>query len=268
MTAFKTLKAAREAGFCEREDYHYGGEEIIVKGHLLVRNAKAAVSRTEWSKRGFRVGRDAIPHARCSVYSMNLGHLIYDVYREDQVEPKRRAAPPKQIDILAAVWVINRRAKRCRDLASTHYATGTHGLTAAVKQEKLELYRMKGQALHYLHSEGRLTIVGYHRFPGGNWAEVLHGSAYVFHRPCPAQASGTAAEIEEIEAKPRRSKEPRLKDARHTVEEYLRDRPEVEVFEWPQKALILSTREWEYREDNDSFSGYDDFDDDDFEDDL
>jgi hypothetical protein len=48
----------------------------------------------------------------------------------------------------------------------------------------------------------------------------------------------TAEEICEIEAQPRDSKEPRLKDALHTIEEYLRGKPKADVFEWPRRPRL------------------------------
>jgi RNase P/RNase MRP subunit p29 len=233
---FTKIKAAMQVGFRERKGWEYGGEEITVKGRLLVRNPIEAVSKTEWSKRGYRVRQDAQPHCYRSIHFTGRGSVTYAVYRDDQVESKRRVSlmPPTLIDALSAVWAINRRAKRCHDLASSHYKSGTHGFSAMVKNEKLELYRLKGQALHYLRKQRRLETAGYHRFPSGNWAEVLEGGGYTFHRPCPDRSDETAKEIDEIEAKPRGSKEPRLKDALHTIKVYLGGKPEVDVFEWPQ----------------------------------
>ncbi len=169
------------------------------------------------------------------------------------------------IDTLAALWAINRRAKRCRDLASTHYKTGTHGFAAVSKAEKLELYRLKGQALHYLLLEKRLEVVGHHRFPEGNWAEVLKGSGYTFHRPCPTQQGQAVNEIDEIEAKPRGSKEPRLKDALYSIKAYLDGKPQVCVFESAHKAPFRPrrlSRHWnDFDEDSDEDVEDDDFDD-------
>jgi hypothetical protein len=234
---FETIRAAKEAGFRQRKEWEYGGEEITVKGRLLVRDPEAALSRTEWSRQGFRVCRDAEPHAHRFAYFERGGHRHYPVYREDQVIPKREVSrtEPVRIDVLAAVWVLNRRAKRCRDLAQAYYQRRAHGFARAAKNEKLELYRLKGQALHHLLAEGRLAVAGHHRFAGGHWAEVLRGEGYTFHRPCPAKSDAAAVELGEIEAKPRGSKEPRLKDARHTVAAYLAGKPEVRVFEWPEK---------------------------------
>jgi hypothetical protein len=216
---FETIKAANEAGFRERKKWEYGGEEITVKGRLLVRNPREAISKSAWSKQGFCVPRDAEPHSDRFAYFEGGGNRHYPVYREDQVAPKRQVSPtpPVQIDVLAAVWVINRRAKRCRDLAQAYYRRRAHGFAGAAKDEKLQLYRLQGQALHYLLAEGRLAVAGHHRFPGGHWAEVLRGEGYTFHRPCPEMSDATVVELDGIEAKPRGNKEPRLKDARHTV---------------------------------------------------
>ena len=241
---YPTIKAAVESGFRRRKAWEYGGEEIAVKRRQLVRDPKEAYSRTEWSKRGRRVRRDAEPHCYRTAYIEGRKTITYPVYREDQVEPKRQisSTPPVLIDVLAALWTINRRAKRCRDLASTYYRSRMHGFAATVKEKKLELYELKGQALHYLLLERRLEIVGHHCFPGGNWAEVLRGEDYCFHRPCDEQTGQTVTEIDDIEAKPRGPKEPRLKDALHTVKEYLGGRPEVDIFEWPLR--ISSTRRY------------------------
>ena len=263
---FTTIKRAMKAGYRERKAWEYGGEEITVKGRLLVRNPHEALSRTEWSKRGFNVRKVAQPHCNRSVYSTERGHISYEVYRKDQVEPKRQVSytPANLIDLLSAVWVINRRAKRSRDLASCHYQSGTHGFARSVKNEKLELYRLKGRALHYLLAEGQLEIAGCHRFPGGNWAEVVKCGGYTFHRPCPHRTDGTAKQLDDIEAKPRESKEPRLKDALYSVKEFLKGKPKVKVFEWPQKVRTRPTRSSQHWKENDFGESEEDYEDSDF----
>ncbi len=260
---FLTIKAAKQAGFHERKEWEYGGEEILVKNHRLVRNPEEAISETAWSKRGYRLKADAEPHCTRSVRSHSAStQLIYPVYRDDQVEPKRQQnlMPAAIINILPALWVINRRAKRCREMAKSHYRHGSHGFAATCKDEKEEMYRLKGQALHYLLEEQRLILVGHHRFPGGIWAELLQGEGFTFHRPCQPQEGAAAEDRSEIEAKPRGTKEPRLKDAIHTVTAYLADKPEVTTFEWPSKQQsspdLLEEGETELDDDGDDY--YDD----------
>jgi len=87
-----------------------------------------------------------------------------------------------------------------------------------------------------------LGVVGFHQFPGCIWAEVLEGCGYRFHRPCPAWPGEAAEALGEIEAKPKGRKEPRLKDAIHTLQEYLACKPEAEVYEWPPRAYGASGR--------------------------
>ena len=151
-TKFKTIKAALAAGFRERRPQDYGGEEIVVKDHTLVRNAEEAVAMTVWRKRGFRPMKDVEPHARMKFYMYRRGgYLEFDVFRRDQVEPRRRnkPIPPRPIPLAAAVWVINRRAKRARDLASRAYHIQSHEVASLRSQERDGLYRLKSQMLQH-----------------------------------------------------------------------------------------------------------------------
>jgi len=234
---FTTIKAAKQAGYRTRKKWEYGGQEVTVKGRLLVRHPKAAVSKTEWSKRGYRVLDEAVPHSSRTFAFKSGASYTYDVYRDDQLKPKRTLVvrPPVLINVLAAVWVINRRTKRCRDQASNWYAKGAHSRAASAKEEKEQLNKLKSQALHYLVAEGRLKIVANHRFPDKNWAEVLKGDGYTFHRPCATKEGEAPDLINEIEAKPRGSKEPRLKDALFTINHFLEGKAKVGVFAWPEK---------------------------------
>jgi hypothetical protein len=61
----RTLEEAHAAGYRERKDWEYGGEEITVKGELLVKGAKEAISETAWRKHGMRIKRGPQPHATC-----------------------------------------------------------------------------------------------------------------------------------------------------------------------------------------------------------
>lgn len=86
--------------------------------------------------------------------------------------------------------------------------------------------------------EGRLTPETFHKF-GDNWAEVLTGEGYRFHRPCRPPVNADTLEVvqlEEIEAKPHKADEPRLKDAEFTLEKYLADREHEDVYHWPSRV--------------------------------
>jgi hypothetical protein len=246
---FKSLKAARAAGYHDLRDEEYGGEQTQVEGRTLVRDPQVAVSKTAWGERGFRVRRGETPHAEVSgtVGGKNRSWLVY---RDDQVEPKRviRRLEPKRVPLLAAVWTINRTAKRFRDAATRHYHGGRHGFAGDASQRKEMLYARKGQALHHLMADGTLQHAGYHRFPGNKWAEVLTGAGFTFHRPCetPKQKSGKA--LSTIEAKPRGAREPRLCDAIFTLDEFLDGKALVDIYEWPprERRNCGSEREEDY----------------------
>jgi hypothetical protein len=156
--------------------------------------------------------------------------------------------PPEKIDLLLAVWVVNRAAKRYRDSASAHYQAGQHGFARYASETKGTLYHLKSQALAHLEKEGHLRVVAHHAFPEGNWAEVLESGKYRFHRPCPTPSSLKPSDnpfLEEITKKPRESKEPRLCDAQYTLKAYLADKTTAEVYQWsrPTKEAFYDT--WE-----------------------
>ncbi len=162
--------------------------------------------------------------------------------------------------MLAAVWTVNRSAKRCRNAASGCYEWGHKAQASVWSKRKSGMYVLKAQALHHLVTEGRLQVVGYHRFQD-NWAEVLRGEDYTFHRPCPPPSDDVQSkQLEEIEAKPRGTKEPRLKDALYTLESYLDGKGEVEVFQWPSRP---GSRPVSFYEDDEE-EGWDDDDDEEF----
>ena len=181
----------------------------------------------------------------------------------EKVAVRPPIAPAENIDILRAVWGINRYAKRCRDAASSCYTSNAHAFAGIWSRRKAEAYDLKSQALHYLVAEGRLAHAGYHQFDGGNYAEVLEGDGYRFHRPCEDPEGIDVEEIDGIEAKPKHSKEPRLLDCRHTLELYLLEKPPAEVYEWPARSRATgrqSSRWIDYDQDE--------FDDDDADDDY
>ena len=237
MRNYPTFAAARRAGYRVCKPWEYGGKQITVKGRVLVCGPDEAHSPTEWSRRGYRVRAGQQPHA---TRSGRVGgkRQVWDVYRKDQVRPKGKwtPRPPRQIPILAAIWVLNQRAKRCRDLARHHYDAERFGFATSARREKVRLYELKGQALHHLVESGELKVIGHHQFPDGQWAEVLQGGGYTFHRPCPTQPGTAGAQIDHIEAKPRGAKDPKLKDALLTANSFLAAKPRAHVFSWPPRV--------------------------------
>ena len=181
---YPTIKSALAAGFREKRPQDYGGEEIVLKSHTLIRNAVEAESMTEWGQKGFRPIKGVEPHARVRIHQYRRGYLEFDVYRNDQVEAKRQSSPATTIPVLAALWVVNRRAKRCRDLAINYNDQKAYGFAKSNTREKKRIYGLKGQVLQYLLNEDAAVIIGHHRFPNGNWAELVSCEGYTLHRPC------------------------------------------------------------------------------------
>jgi len=223
-------------------------------------------SKSEWERRGYALIEGSLPEGERYGGGMGAGGSWYPVYRPDQVRPKRKVTskPPIEVPLLAALFTLNRRAKRCRDLASTYYESGAHQFIGKVKKEREHIYYLKGQALGHLVSAGILTPIGYHRF-GENWAEVLGGEGYRFHRPCAApEGIADAPQLEDIEAKPKGSKEPRIKDALFTVEQFLKNKSFVETFEWPERVRLSrkfrkpDLRKLDNDEDSDNYDPSDD----------
>jgi hypothetical protein len=83
----KTLVDAKGAGWHRPKPDEYGGVEIVLKGHRLVKDTSQALSRTAWRKKGRMVRDNESPHA---VVSGRIGggvkHISWDVYREDQTD--------------------------------------------------------------------------------------------------------------------------------------------------------------------------------------
>jgi hypothetical protein len=236
ITQFASLKAAMAAGFRRPRPHEYGGEQIDIKGRRLVRNAEIAVSRTEWSRRGFYVVRGACPHTTKRA-RVNGKTLSWDVFRSDQVRQRRehKVAEPNLLPLLLALWAVNRAAKRQRDAARKLHAARAFALASLAKERKKELYWLKSQALHFAILDGMLTVAGYHRFEYDHWAEVLIGDGYSFHRPCkppPDTSSADSKMLEQIDAKPRCVGEPRLLDAKYTLEKFLDGKPTVSTYSW------------------------------------
>jgi hypothetical protein len=118
-------------------------------------------------------------------------------------------------NILAAIFAVNRAAKRRRDAASTTYSAELHGFAGFHSAEKRALYELKDKGIAYLASEGALVCIGIH----GRLA-LWKGGGYRFHStlhplPLPETIEG---DLFLAEAKPRARKDPLIKDARLLLE--------------------------------------------------
>jgi len=56
---------------------------------------------------------------------------------------QKRSKPAQQVDLLAAIFSVNRSAKRFRDAAQSCYDSDMRGLAGRHRQRKEQLYRIK-----------------------------------------------------------------------------------------------------------------------------
>ena len=172
-------------------------------------------TKTSWSQAGRSLLPDAEPTA------MHIGRYdCYDLYPESQTRPKRVSNKPAVIiDLLAALFTVTRSAKRYRDSAQTCYQYGQHGFARAARRQKETLYAIKDKGLVGAIRTGRVRAVGTH-----GCLTVYRGEGYCFHsllRPKGVVLPEAGNDPLTVEAKPKATNEPRLKDAVHTLEQLL-----------------------------------------------
>jgi len=184
-----------------------------------------------WQKVGKRHDRRLYPKISGIVIHRADLDSLQQALAEKAEKSRKRAA---ELPLLTALFTLNRRAKRCRDLAQTYYQSGMYGLAGKMKREKKRIYHLKGQVLHHLVEAGVLVGGKYHRFEFGVCAEILEGGGYTFHRPCPPQVN-VANVIESIEAKPKGSREPSLLVAFEVINNFLEGKELVSVYQWPPR---------------------------------
>jgi len=154
--------------------------------------------------------------------------------------------------LLCALWTLTRQAKRDRDRSQSHYQKGGrdkryYTFASRAKSRKEEYYRLKGQALTHLLAAGILQITEVHRF-NSNYAELLEGGGYRFHRPCPAPEVPLMCGVpnlgESLESKPKGKKELGIRAALAIVRKYLEGKPEVMVYKWAKRVRTPSVVCW------------------------
>ena len=130
-------------------------------------------SRTKWQRRDRVVLPDQEPK---EIRSWEKGE--YPVYSIDQTRPKKRMnkIPPKEIDLLAAIFTVTRAAKRYRDAASASYQSRTYAFATAHKERKEECYRLKDRGIVAAYRAGRITAT----HTAGPLTEY-HGEGYCYH---------------------------------------------------------------------------------------
>jgi hypothetical protein len=165
-----------------------------------------------------------------------------------------------QVGILPALSALNHEAKRLRNRSRGAWANNDRERAWELAEEKRLLYYLKGQALEWLLREGKLRVVGFHAFKvedgraivGTQYAEVLEGEGYRFHRPAPAPENGadTVELLDEIKAKPPAQDGVPPDTAIQAVKGYLQERTVVAVYEWEPRRNAVEDYEDDRDRDN------------------
>lgn len=205
-----TKKAARQAGYrgegellrssC-RMTPKRGVKPLVIKGEPFFRLAdcERLLNKTGARRSGLRV-----PVALEPVVWQSWRYGIFGLWRESDLVPLagRTGKPAVAIALLAAIFAVNRSAKRYRDSAASCYSSGSHGLAKAAKERKHRLYDLKDRGIAKAH---RLKGI---QFVGRNGALALYrGEGYCFHsRLVPPDAACEPDQGQEavfVEARPK-----------------------------------------------------------------
>ncbi len=188
-------------------------------GYFAEKQLEKLAARGKWNEAGKAILGSAEVFFVGKFKKSGVGLLEYSIYRESDTRPKRVAnyREPVTVDLLAAIFAVNRAAKRYRDAASAQYWASNHGFARRAKITKTHLYELKDRGISAALQTGRIAYEGTH----GGFA-LYRGEGYCYHSTLsPADAvlpvEPLAAALR-VEAKPRTAKEPRLKDAVATLE--------------------------------------------------
>jgi hypothetical protein len=225
---FVTKKAARQAGYLPAAEWwtkwalpKRDAIPLLVKGEEFLGpdQVEDVISATDAKRKKLQLkpGTESVgvkswraswgSRAKCNVYR-----------RSDFTDAMpHRVRPPEQIDLLRAIFVVNKSAKRFRDAASAQYNHRQHGLAKTAKRTKLRLYDLKDRGIAAGYKAGRLEFVG-----KAHGMALYRGEGYCFHStliPVGVEMpAGGEQEFLFVESAPRSKNESRLKDAEFTLE--------------------------------------------------
>ena len=232
---------------------HMADRDDFLKSELFARGWTPSIIRD------FLGQPDETPHRRGGGhYCLYRKHRVYDAearpdWREAvERRKKRETAPPKSIDLLLAIFAVNRSAKRHRDSAQTYYQKRKHGFAKKERMIKTELYALKDRGIAAAYAAGRIEA----SFRCADGLIEYRGEGYCFHsalHPQNVQIPEVGnAESFRVEAKPRGAKEPKLKDAVFTLkalpevpENFMRLQPQWHKQETENRER--KQREWAQR---------------------
>ena len=221
MSAPKTKNAALELGFrgeseleCNLLAPKNGASPIIIESERFYHpsDVEELVSKTEAKNR-----RLSVPKTAKSVRTMRGHWGEFKVYRLSDCVPigKRKTVPPTALDLLQAIYTVNKSAKRYRNAAQACYRKKKHGFATKSREQKDDLYTLKDRGIVAACRQNRLSFVGVN----GNLG-LYRGEGYCFHSTLVPEACEMPERQEPvfIEPAPKGGKESLLKDAVHTLQ--------------------------------------------------
>jgi hypothetical protein len=155
------------------------------------------------------------------IYAAERVHKIEESseWQRERDKWKRRAEKKPElvtVDLLQAIFAVNRSAKRHRDAAQRCYSLKKHGFARRSREIKEELYGLKERGIAEAFGFGRITPV---QQKGG--LIEYRGEGYCFHSTLLPNGVSlpqcTDDTVLYVDAKPRGSGEVRLCDAKHTL---------------------------------------------------
>ncbi len=162
--------------------------------------------------------------------------------RETTEQLARQAKPqrePVRVDLLAAIFAVNRAAKRQRDAASKQYSHRQHGFARTASETKRHLYVLKDVGIAAAVLDGRLAYAGQHAR-----LAVYRGSGYCFHSTLlpsgQPQVHDDDSPLIMREAKPREAKEALLRDAIFTLEQIEDRTDEFDTMDLPRFRPVVA----------------------------
>lgn len=231
-----TKKAAREAGYrtreqwlCAERDFNgqprrpmvpkHEAEPTIIKGAAFyaVDQCDELISKTEAKRRGRKVPDTVQPIKYQHTHAHGKSRW-YPLYRLSNCILGRRSIPPREVDLLEAIFRVNHSLKRYEAAESKHSENGEDLAAEAAETKAGKLQKLKRIGIIAAYRAGRLRCLGWHRK-----VAVYGGEGYLFHALIVPELLARAVPLEStsymfVPAVPREAPRVRLKDAVHTLE--------------------------------------------------
>ncbi len=247
----RTIKQAQQEGLRTEVQWmksyrrcpKVGARSELIKGRAFFHKdeTEELLSKAEGKRRGLKLKQNAEPVHQV-YYRRAAGY--YDMYRASDFLPaeRKKIHPPAAVDLLCAIFTVNRSAKRYRDTAKRLYGIGCHSLSRAASNKKKRLYVLKDAGIREAYRRGLLRPEAIH---GG--LAVYRGNGFCFHSThVPVELrEQLPVEADEVvffrESVPRSSTEAKLKDAEFTLSECSNDAEGFVRLELP----LMPTRQWQ-----------------------